>query len=170
MMLRECLAAGGGMLRPCLTVTAGGSDVSEMGSTGQTSAEALVKDIHAAYKSAHEQQYRLWNRVYERLEEVRQRRKQLESEAQELERRATAVRSRGSHAELGELQDQVSDLNKRIDACRTAETYLDVVYCEMAEETEALHAQFTIITSEYLYAQTEALILALNSLTESTTP
>ena len=80
------------------------------------------------------------------------------------------MRSRGSHVELGELQDQVSDLNKRIDACRAAETYLDVVYCEMAEETEALHAQFAIITSGYLYAQTEALILALNSLIESTTP
>jgi predicted nuclease with TOPRIM domain len=141
-----------------------------MGPTGQMPPGALVKDLHAAYKGAHEQQYRLWNRVYERLEEVRQARKQLEGEAQELENRAAVIRSRASRTELRKLQEQVSDLNKKIDTYRTVETYLDIVFCEMSEETEALHAQFAIAASEYLFAQTEALILALDALTEPMKP
>lgn len=123
--------------------------------------------IRAAYQDVHEQQYRLWNEVYGRLEDVRERLEQLEGDARKLGRRTAALRARESPQELARLQEEVSNLNSRIDGYKAAELYLEVIFFEMVGEAETLHAKFSIAVSRQLFAQTEAMISALDAVTES---
>src|SRR5258708_8948088 len=92
-------------------------------------------------------------------------REQVEGNAKKLSRRAATLRLRGSgQRRLGKLEERISDLNRRIDAYKTAEKYLEIVGIEFAEEAEAFHAQGAIAVSEHLFAQAEAMGSALDAL------